>query len=210
LTGLLAAYARERRAADYYVSYWDEVSPLDEEATLSVQTRELAGAATGGGTLVDVTDGGDESGITFVFDAGDKLVALFQHNQSPDAQFFCRASSAARRELAGVEDCVGALVNAVPHDTDLEEEVDLTASMGALPSGLGAEVRTALARFAATGSVASTSPIAAAGVRWDEGYAPASRLTVTAPGERTTTYLATSELVLLEAPSGRAAQLVCE
>jgi hypothetical protein len=107
--------AVDRRAVDYYLSYWNDLGGLDDpDAELSVDTS-VTGA---GGILVDVGDGGDESAITFLFDSSEALVALYQHNQSPDANLYCRSSGAERALPAGAA-CMEALIGDLPHtDTD--------------------------------------------------------------------------------------------
>lgn len=198
----------ERKAVDYYKAYWDEVSPLDEDAGLTVTTRVLGGTGSGGGSVIDVSDGGDESAMSFVFDSAGKLVVLYQDNQSPDVRFSCRTSGA-RIELPLVEDCVGALVHSIPHGDGTEEDVRLTASTGNLPLGLGGEVRGPMRRYAASRAVAATTQVSAVGARWTDPADPAARLTITAAGKPATSYLATSGLIVLEAPAGAAATLVC-
>jgi hypothetical protein len=98
--------ALERKALDFYVGYWAELSPVDTDASFAIDTATLAG---GGGTIVDVTDGGDESALSFVFSPAGKLVAYYQHNQSPDVAFFCRTSGA-EKALADAEACALSLV----------------------------------------------------------------------------------------------------
>jgi hypothetical protein len=41
------------------------------------------------GYAVDVTDGGDESTISYIFNAKKKLVVAYWHNQSPMTYWFC-------------------------------------------------------------------------------------------------------------------------
>ena len=108
--------AVDRRAVDYYLSYWNDLTGgLDDpEVELSVD----ASVTDSGGILVDVGDGGDESAITFLFDSNQELVALYQHNQSPDANLYCR-SSGVERPLPAGEACTDALIGELPHtDTD--------------------------------------------------------------------------------------------
>jgi hypothetical protein len=199
----------ERQAVDYYAAYWrDLTGELEDETALTVGLRVLGGTGENGGTLVDVTDGGDESAITFVFDHGGRLVALYQHNQSPDVRFYCRGNGTVI-ELPNVEDCVGALVGAVPHGDGTEEEVELTSATGNLPAGLGAEVGASMRRYAESRGLSTTTRVTASGARWEDQGDPVARLTVTAVGKAATGYLATSRLILLEQPSDGVPQLVC-
>ena len=86
----------------------------DTDASFSIDTATLAGS---GGTIVDVTDGGDESALSFVFSPAGKLVAYYQHNQSPDVAFFCRTSGA-EKALADAEACARSLVALVDGEGD--------------------------------------------------------------------------------------------
>lgn len=104
----------ERKALDYYVGYWADLSPLEDDASLAIDTATLKGA---GGTIVDVTDGGDESALSFVFSPAGKLVAYYQHNQSPDVAFFCRTSGA-EKQLADAEACALSLVATADGESD--------------------------------------------------------------------------------------------
>jgi len=201
----------QRRAVDYYRSYWDDIDP-DEFASdteLEVETQLLGGSGTDGGTLVSVTDGGDESSMTFVFDQDDELVAAYQSNQSPDVRFYCREPAAPKIDLPNVEDCVGALVNELPHDGDDEADLNLTAAPNNLPVGLGAEVRGPLLRYQASNGTSASTKLTADGARWDLFDGKATRLDVSAAGKPTTSYLATPDMVVLEVPSGGTPQLVC-
>ena len=195
----------QRAAVDYYVSYFGGV----DAAELEVETKLLGGTGTEGGTVVGVTDGGDESAMSFVFDTGGKLVASYQHNQSPDVQFFCRSGSAAATEVPGLEDCMGSLVGEVMHASDDESDVDLLAAPNNLPVGLDASVRKAMVRYAEARGLPTSTRLSAAGATWDTFDGKAARLTVSASGRPATWLLADSQRVIIEAPSDRAAQLVC-
>jgi len=206
------APALQRLAVDYYKAYWDDIDP-DEFASdteLEVETQVLGGTGTNGGTLVSVTDGGDESSITFVFDHDDKLVALYQSNQSPDVHFYCRESTAAKIDLPNVEDCVGALVNELPHNGDDESDVGLTAAPGNLPVGLGTDVSGPMRRYSAQNGTAASTKLTVDGAQWDLFDGKAARIDVSATGKPKTSYLATSQLVVMETPASGAAKLVCE
>lgn len=203
------APALQRKAIDYYLSYWDELEPLEDDVELEVETQVLGGTGSAGGTVITVGDGGDESAISFVFDSSDELVALYQHNQSPDVRFYCKEAAAPAVDLPDVEDCVSALVGAIVHDGDEELDVSLTAAPNNLPVGLGAEIARPMQRYAATHGTSASTPLTVEGARWAPSYDKASRLEIKASGRPATTYLATDELVVLEAVDGQPAALVC-
>jgi len=104
----------ERRALDFYIAYWTELSGVEPDTSYAIDTATLAGA---GGSIVDVTDGGDESAMSFVFSTAGKLVAFYQHNQSPDVAFFCRTSGA-EKQLADAEACALSLVSTASGESE--------------------------------------------------------------------------------------------
>ena len=170
----------------------------------------LAGVESSGGSLITVGDGGDESAITFVFDRADELVALYQHNQSPDVRFFCRAAAAPALTLPNVEDCVGALVSSIPHASTDEAAVIVSASTNNLPVGLGTQVSRPMQRYASTSGAGGSTALNVDGAQWSLFEGKASRLTIKASGRPSAAYLATSDMLLLEAPTGKPAALVCD
>ncbi len=106
--------ALERKALDFYVGYWAELSPVEADASFEIETATLKGA---GGSIIDVTDGGDESALSFVFSPSGKLVAYYQHNQSPDVALFCRTSGA-EKQLVDAEACALSLVATADGESD--------------------------------------------------------------------------------------------
>jgi len=84
----------ELTAVDFYRGWWSGFSDFEEQfdygdgIELNFQTRRLEA-----GTVVDLDAGGDEDGITFIFDADNQLLSMFQHNQSPTFEFFCAAGN---------------------------------------------------------------------------------------------------------------------
>lgn len=105
--------ALERKALDYYVAYWTDLSGVEPDTSYEVETATLGAK----GAIVDVTDGGDESAMSFVFSKTGALVAFYQHNQSPDVAFFCRASGA-EQQLADAEACALSLVATADGESD--------------------------------------------------------------------------------------------
>lgn len=93
--------ALERKALDFYVDYWNDLTGTEPDTSYEIDASTLMG---NGGTIVDVTDGGDESAMSFVFGTDGTLVAYYQHNQSPDVAFFCRTSGA-EKQLGDAEAC---------------------------------------------------------------------------------------------------------
>ncbi len=200
----------QRLAIDYYNDYFAGFDEFEPDTPLEIDTQLLGGAGTDGGTLITVTDGGDESAMTFVFDHDNNLAALYQHNQSPDVRFYCREASAPRIDLPNVEDCVGALVNEIPHDGDEEGEVSLTAAPNNFPAGLGTQIIRPMQRYSAQNGTSASTKLTAEGAQWDLFDGKAARVDISATGKPAATYLATTDMVVLEAPAGGTAQLVCE
>jgi hypothetical protein len=200
-----AAPELEREAVDYYVSYFGEFEPIADDAELEVETTKLAA-----GTQIDVTDGGDESAVSMVFDADGELVLFYLHNQTPEVRFYCRAPIQPVKDLPNVEACISNLVISVPHAPDDEAAVDLTAAPNNLPTGLAAEVSGPIHHYASMHGTAASTTLTTQGATWQAWGEPASWLQVKAANTPRTSYLATRDLILLEATDGDPAQLVCE
>ncbi len=85
----------ELTAVDFYRGWWSGFTDFEEQfdygdgIELNFQTSRHEA-----GTVVDLDAGGDEDGITFIFDADNQLLSMFQHNQSPTIEFFCAAGTA--------------------------------------------------------------------------------------------------------------------
>lgn len=204
LTNRCDAEGLMRTAVDYYADYGaDLTGELDPETELEVSIQAIGGAGTDGGYILGVTDGGDESAISFIFDSSENLVALYQHNQSPDVQFYCREASAPEVTLPNVEDCVSGFVS-LPHEGE-RDAIGQTSN----PASLAGELANPIRRYAASNNLSSGAVVSYEGASWNEWDA-ASRLTVTAAGKPATSYLSTSSLVLLEQREGAAPALVCE
>ena len=89
-----------RRAVELYYSYWggaagwDAIEPYeDEPVELNVAWRITAD----GSALIGVDAGGDEDALDVLFDPEGRVVAYYQHNQSPDFELYCE-------DTAGVEE----------------------------------------------------------------------------------------------------------
>lgn len=91
----------ERLAVDFYHAYWDDVvgwsdfTGTDEGEDEALAPIEVTRETHGAGTVVDVDAGGDESAMTFVFDASGALLFYYQHNQSPAWDWFCKDAAEA-------------------------------------------------------------------------------------------------------------------
>lgn len=202
--------ALERRAMDYYAEYFGV--NLDDEADelyLNVESYALeATSATGGGTLVEVDDGGDESTMRFLFDHAGELLVYYQDNQSPDFELFC--GTGPEIELPNVEECISGLTSSVIHGTAVERALSLTAAPNNLPAGTQSEVRAAFNRYQVKFNTSAATKLTASGQTWDQYGDVAGIFSLTAPGTPATRYVVGRDLVLLEAPTGGPAELVCE
>lgn len=88
-----AATGMTRRAFEGYVAWWQDVAGIDAlgepdelEFNIEVSTREA-------GHVLNVDAGGDEDGLTLVFDEAGELLVTFQHNQSPTVDYYCAAAN---------------------------------------------------------------------------------------------------------------------
>ncbi len=199
--------ALERQSLDYWRSYMAAAGGDTVEADYEIHTQVLGGTAGQGGTVVSVTDGGDESAMSLVYDLDGKLVMMFQHNQSPDLQFYCRGSAPAR-DVAQIEDCVDSLLNSVHGDQ--EASVNISARIASVPAATGQEVIGAMKHFAKVNAVAASASITANGAKWGGEWDSGARLTISAANKPVTSYLSNKLFVVLATEAGRGSQLVCE
>lgn len=134
----------ERQAIDFYHEWWDDIAGFDdviaygeEEVTLYFETR-----SHDQGTTVSVDAGGDEDGITFIFDDDGELLSLYQHNQSPTIDWFCGRADEAPIESPG-EFCFSELMHSQAHGDEVGGSDGTTTVDGA------ADTHAALAAAAA-------------------------------------------------------------
>ncbi len=183
----------------------DEVSRLPKNTQIAVGLYEGSGAiewygedelaeleldvelrSTEDGQLIDVTDGGDESNVTYVFAGEGKLVMSYFHNQSPWVDWYCaeEGEAAAPNSEPG-EWCANAMLNAIPHDQDEDHD-----SNGVVPG----DEATALAMHAAAvyrkaRELGDDVPVIYDGRAWDGSWAEGAELTLKAEGHEAATYL---------------------
>lgn len=195
----------ERLALDYYASYWEDLEAIAGDEPLAVTVSHLDGNALGGGSVVTVDRGGDETAATFVFDADTKLVAVYQHNQSPDVRFYCRTSGAPV-SVPNVEDCMGALIgDDMIHEADDEVAFSLQASPNDLSAELADRVEHAVREYARARGTGASTLLSVEGALWDTS----NRVTIQGSGKPATTYLTSEALVVLAMPADGRPTLVC-
>ena len=116
----------ERTAIDYYHEFWEGIAGFDdlfrydpdEDVFLNFVTKKYAD-----GTVVTVDAGGDEDGLSMYFDGDDRLIAAYQHSQSPTVDFFCGASNAA--PIPGPdEQCFAEITRAIPREEETAPRFD--------------------------------------------------------------------------------------
>lgn len=103
-------------AINHYHEWWDDIAGFDdlfrfdpdEDVELFFETTVHRM-----GTVVNVDAGGDEDAMTFIFDADDRLLSSYQHNQSPTLDFYCGLNSEAPIEGPG-EDCFTDVMFSLP------------------------------------------------------------------------------------------------
>mgnify|MGYP003676504419 CR=1 FL=1 len=112
----------ERTAADYFYEYWSGVTDWDEQfdadgegVYLEIETYEFSG-----GTSLYVTAGFDEDGLELFFDDEGKLLASYQHNQSPTVDYYCADDGAGLE--APDEYCFESLFQVLPREDETARE----------------------------------------------------------------------------------------
>jgi len=93
------------------MSDWDEYVYDDERAEF---TFGVDFVRTSAGSVVTMSDGGDESTTEYAFDADGNLLAYYVHNQSPWTEFYCGQEGDDDTTYPD-EDCVSAWINGGPH-----------------------------------------------------------------------------------------------
>ena len=144
-----------KKAVDYYREYWDDMmgwadfadcgddQQCLDEVMLDVGLTELGS----GGALADVDIGGDESAMTFVFDAGGDLLMYYQHNQSPDMGWACADAGEPSADQPG-DDCAAMTLAGVPHKPSGVTSKTGETSVDTAEADIGAPAKAALVEFA--------------------------------------------------------------
>lgn len=155
----------ERTAIDFYHEYWDDLVGFDdqfrydpdEDVDLNFDVVEYER-----GTKITVDAGGDEDGLSMYFDADGKMLAAYQHNQSPTIDYYCAGNGA---PIAGPdEDCFQDLSWALPHDSETARtSTDITVSDAASAEPGVAE---AVTRFATQAQLEPTDVVTAEVIKW--------------------------------------------
>jgi hypothetical protein len=103
---------------ELYYSYWQELAGWEDmfgghgdEITVAVEWKTLSN----GSWFVGCDGGGDEAAMDFLIDPQGRLVAYYQHNQSPDFGLFCDSG-----EAAVDEDCGYLYMSSMIHSASVE------------------------------------------------------------------------------------------
>ena len=184
-------------AVGYYQSYWDDIMGWnefvydpEEGVALYVSYMALDGYQTGGHVVGVDVEGGDESAIDFVFDLEGNLVALYQHNQSPDVQWFCaEEGEEPENELWPDEDCVHAYISRMPHDEDEVGSEDHDGTIAELQDRLGGTTAMALERYWTAMELTEGTHVEDEVISWEsESWGRGGQVVVQSEGRPTMTY----------------------
>lgn len=183
----------------------DDVGRLPKNAQIAVGLYETSGAiewygedelaeleldvelrSTEDGQLIDVTDGGDESNVTYVFGGEGELVMSYFHNQSPWVDWYCaREGEAPAPNAEPSEWCASAMISSIPHDQD--EDGD---SGGVVPSDEATPFANhAAAVYRKALELDDDVQVVYDGRAWTDGWVEGAELTVKAEGHEAATYL---------------------
>ena len=176
-------------AVEYYHSYMSDMGDFDEMfdfgngVNLGVGWIELSN----GSFYVDVDAGGDEAAMYFLIDASGRLVAHYQHNQSPDYALFCDGGESFRDD----SECGIAYMDIMIHDASNEERDEKNVKVSDISSQLSGAVRLAALRYAAENSLSASKQLSLAFSTWDNDSA--ARVTVKTSGKPAMQYEVGSE-----------------
>ena len=110
----------ERTAIDLYHEWWDDIVGFDDQFRFDPDEDVFLNFSVtkfrSGLSEVSVDAGGDEDGISFYFDENDKLLAAYQHNQSPTVDFYCGIGDAPQEEPT--PECFEDWMWHLPHETE--------------------------------------------------------------------------------------------
>ena len=173
--------ANARTAVGLYRSMMGDWASAEEIAETELEV-ELRG--TEDGQLIDVTDGGDESNVTYVF-SNDGLVMSYFHNQSPWVDWYCaeEGEAAAHDEEPG-EWCAGSMLNHIPHDQDSDADAN-----GVVDDEAPAAAQLAAQYYRKVRGLDADAQVAYEGRSWADGWTVGAELTVKSEGQEAATYL---------------------
>ena len=158
-----------KRGVNLFRAYWDDLEGWNqftggEPVSFEVERSSLGAASE---VFVD-TDQFDEDAITFLFDQGDQLLMLLQHNQSPDLRWFCAApGEAAVPEPSCLEDMLPTLRHAQADVTDTGSATGTCAD--ATTASLPLLVGDPLCEFTAAHGIADDAPVSIGYTTWRTG-----------------------------------------
>jgi hypothetical protein len=199
-----------KRAVDLYRAYWDDVEGWDQFKS-GEQDIDLDVSTSKRGALTEVTVDApfDEDSMTFTFGSNQRLLTLYQDNQSPDARVFCdQAGTIAAPDPSCIEWMQAALPHATAETTGTKSATCSNATT-ALPPLVGDPVCEFTSKF----GLSSTTSVSAKYRTWrsDAGLLGAE-VTLTASGHTATYVLGTTfqdTTQLFATRSGTTIDLTC-
>ena len=199
----------DQKAVDFYHEWWAGFTDFDEQFNygdgieIGFQTTHREK-----GIVVELDAGGDEDGITFIFDKDENLLAMYQSNQSPTVEYYCPNGPAIATPS---EDCFWGAVRSLQHDaieTSEGEGVLSTLTGGGV---LDVAAQAAIETLGFDGAATATYVLQEYYSTYDNEAAAAVTLTV---GSESATFYFASEwrtgLTLRLIEAGERTQFVCE
>lgn len=202
-----------KRGVDLFRAYWDDLEGWNQFTGGDPVSFEVERSSLGAASEVFVdTDEFDEDAITFLFDQGDQLLMLLQHNQSPDLRWFCAApGEAAVPEPSCLEDMLPALRHAQADVTDNGSATGTCAD--AAGASLPLLVGDPLCEFTRAHGIADDASVAIAYTTWRTGDGLLGAQVELSAGDADTTYLLGTTFgehtVIFSATEGGTSTLPC-
>jgi len=180
----------ERRAVEQYFDYFENVLGWsfdlpETELVLTVSTTGMGDA----GSVVEVTNGGDEMTVTFVYDRAGEIMLAYHDEESPTEWWYCGDTDSS--EISPEPDCVGSYLEVISHDADNTRDESGSVRVEDA-STLSPAVAAAVTAWAEIRGVDGTDTVRYEGRAWEAGGGEAAELTLSATGVTTETVVSSS------------------
>ena len=148
---------------DYYGDWFDWDDYVGEDGEMYVMLRKHGDA----GAVVSIDLGGDEDNVSFLFDAGGKLLVTFHSEQSSTTWYSCGAENEAAASAPDHEECGQALLYSLAHSNAATSNG--TTTVQAAEGDLDAFVAAGIRHYASHQALGDDDTIDYTLSQWSEG-----------------------------------------
>ncbi len=135
-------------AAKYYEAYFRDMGDDVWEELNTDGIGEGGAHHPGAGTVLNLDVGGDENAMSYVFDAQQRPMLYFQHNQSPAWEWSCNGGDPIPEEEQPNDTCIGAMLGHHTYGPSDVREGNGTTFAG-VATGTSPQIDAALAEYGA-------------------------------------------------------------